>query len=116
MAVGDVVQKKLLNKSLDATLENNMITNRGSNIKTTITSITLKLQTGATQIRTICGYIYGTDASCEFFSIDLNPNEVHTHIMNQLDFVLSNVETMSFKVNEGTDVNIFVMGIEETIA
>lgn len=116
MAIGDVSQKKFLHKALDTTPTNSQITNSATNKVTTITSITAKLQNSGVTKRTVTVYIYGTTASDELFSFDLDPTGIKGQIFNQLDYVLSGTETMSFKIDAGADVNINVMGTEEVVS
>ncbi len=115
MAIGDVTQKKLLQKALTTTPANSQITGAAGKVNT-ITSISLKLQNGATTKRTVTCYIYGTAATNELFTLEIDPYGVKSEILSGLDYVLAAGETMCFKQDAGTDVNIAVMGIEEVIS
>jgi len=113
MAIGDFTPKKLLQKALDITSTNSQITG-AVNQRTTITSITVNIPTGSTK-RTISVYAYGTAAANEIITIPLDPAVTKSQVITGLDYVLAATETMSFKQDVGTDVNIAVMGIEEEI-
>lgn len=113
MAVGDFTPKRLLQKALDTTAANSMITGAASR-RTTVTSITLSIPTGTTK-RTISIYLYGSAASNEVLTIPIDPAVTKSEVITGLDYVLLAGETMSFKQDAGTDVNIAIMGIEEEI-
>ena len=113
MATGDFTPKKLLQKALDTTATNSQITGE-TNRRTIITSITVNIPTGSTK-RTISVYAYGTTAANEIITIPLDPAMTKSQVITGLDYILVAGETMSFKQDVGTDVNIAVMGIEEEI-
>ncbi len=108
MAIGDVTQKKLLQKALTTTATGSAVTGATSKT-TTITSITL-LNTGTTA-RTISVYLYGTAVNNEIARIPLVAGG--SEILTGLDWILLPTETLSLKQDAGTDVNVAVMGLEE---
>lgn len=112
MALGDMTPLKLLQKALTATATDSQITG-AANTRTTITSISL-YNSGATK-RTICVYAYGTAASNIILCIPLDPAGIFSIALTGLDYILAAAETMSFKQDTGTDVNIAVMGIQEAL-
>ena len=118
MSLYDTQKICLLSKSLTTTATDSQIINMGANYVTQITSITLKVQTGGATKRIITGYIYGINTVNEFFIRALDPSILSgtlNIILTGLDFLLINSETMSFKVDTGTDVNIIVNGIREQV-
>lgn len=116
MAIGDTSQIKLLHKSLTTSATDSQYTNIGANTKTTITSITAKLQNGATAKRAVTIYLYGTAVGDETIGFDLDPNGIKNQVLTQLDYVLSNTDTVSCKVDAGADVNITIMGLTEVVS
>lgn len=116
MAVGDMTPKEWLQKSLTITAEDSVISGT-INIRKYITSITLNLQTGGTNARTVTIYKNGTSASNEILKIYLNPaNGVAYNVITELPYFVENGQKMSFKQDVGTDVNVIVTGIEELLA
>lgn len=113
MAIGDVSQVKLYEGALSTTATNQYYTNISSNYKTTVTSITI-LNTNTTTTRYVSVYIYGSNASNQIMYIPVPANGCQ--ILTQLDYVLSNTDSIYFKQDTGTDANIAVMGITEQIA
>ena len=111
MAIGDVTQKKLLQKTLTTVLTESAITNIATE-KTTITGITV-FNSGATK-RTVKIYACGTGAANEIFRIPLYSGD--SRILTGLDYVLSGTESFYCSQDVGSDVNVTITGITEVIA
>lgn len=116
MAIGDVTIKELLAKSLTTNSVDTQYTNGGATKQTVVTSIVLKLKEGSTTKRRVIVYKNGSGASNEYLGIDLDPNGTTSEVITQLDAVLTGTQTISVKQDVGTDVNVFINGIEEVIA
>jgi len=109
--VGDVTQKKLLQKTLTAVLTDSAITNTTTE-KTTITGITV-FNASAIK-RTVKIYAYGTGTANELFRIPLYSGD--SRILTGLDYVLSGTESFYCSQDVGSDVNVTITGITEVIA
>ena len=112
MAIGDVMQKKLLAKALSITDTDNTITGVANTI-TTITSITLvNLNTTTARTVTIAGYGHAVANTVAVIPLAA----LATEMLTGLDYVLAAGEIYYFSQDIGTDVNVTVMGIEEVVA
>jgi len=115
MAIGDMTPKEWLQKALTTTATDSAVAGE-ADVRKYITSITLNLQTGGVTGRTITVYKNGTDASNEILNVYLNPtNGVAYHVLTELPFFLEVGQSISFKVDVGTDINILVNGVEEEL-
>lgn len=107
MAIGDVTQKKLMLKILNTTANSNIISGEATKIKT-ITSITLQNSNVASRVVTI----YLDDYAIIRVPLDVNASE----ILTGLDYIITGAGSFTAKQDEGTDVIIAVMGVEEVVS
>jgi hypothetical protein len=118
MAVGDVIEKTLISKSLSATASDSSYANTSSSYRTVVTSIIITGQVAASTKREITIYKGGTAAANERINVDIDPtgNDGSKTVTIDTPFVLTGTETIYAKQDTGTDVNIEVSGTYEQIA
>ena len=118
MAIGDVIEKTFLSKSLTATASDSTYANTSSSYRTVVTSIIITGQSAGTTIRKVTVYKGGSASANERFNIDIDPTGVSGAKTVTIDspFVLVGTEAIFAKQDVGTDINIEMSGTEEQIA
>lgn len=117
MALGDLTTVEL-QKALTTTATDSQITNAGASYETKVTSIFLTFAEGATTKRNICMYKNGTAASNKIGCFDIDPtgnNAPKCIVLSDPRITLTGTQTLLFKQDTGTDINIYVNAVQETI-
>lgn len=118
MAIGDVTLVEL-QKALSATPGDSKITNAGASYQTIISYLTLTFATAATTKRTIKVFKNGVAAANEIMTLEIDPtgnNAPQTVILDSQAIVLTGTQYIAFAQDTGTDINVYVSGIQEQIA
>lgn len=115
MAVGDITDVEL-QATLTTTNTDTSLLNSSSSYVTIIDSICLTIKSGGTTNRTVTIYKNGSAAANEILNIDLNAVSSKSLIFTDTRIKLTGTQSLYFKQDSGTDVNILVTGTKEQIA
>lgn len=118
MAIGDVIEKTLMSKSLTSTAANSTYANTSASYRTVVTSIIITGQVAATTKRKVTIYKGGTTAAYERINVDIDPTgaDGSKTVIIDTPFVLINTEAIYAIQDAGTDINIEISGTYEQIA
>lgn len=114
--VGDYSRVKL-QKALSNTATDSAIAN-SAGYETVITYISLTASSGSTK-RTVTVYVGGTSAGNVVGVFDIDPTGntgPKTVVLDNQAIVLQNTESIYFKQDTGTDINVLCCGKKEQIA
>lgn len=117
MALYEVVAVEL-QKSLDTTPANSQISNPSTSYQTVVSYLTFTASSGTTK-RTVSVYKNGTAAGNLMMVIDVDPTgntAPKTITIDSQAIVLTGTQTLSFKQDTGTDINVYASGTKEQIA
>lgn len=114
--IGDYSRVKL-QKALTTTATDSAIAN-SAGYETIITYIALTFSSGSTK-RTVTVYVGGTASSNIVGTFDIDPTgnlAPKTIVLDNQAIVLQNTESIYFKQDTGTDINVLCCGKKEQIA